>query len=349
MGLMVFLGGALVVYLVDPKPKPDTQSAQTTHRATPTEPHTGSEKPVKVEPKPKPVDDPRQPGEDPKDLVVDRDAPESRGYRTIGVAVKKARGGATIKIKKGIYRETITLDKKIHLLGEPGVEVYGHNGPALVVQGDGGSVTGLTLRCNTRIDNPKEKDPTVSILEGALELTDCEVGWEGAPAPGRTNAGACVLVKGAGTQLTLTRCRLHSGQQGLWVLAGARPTVKHCRIENNQVGVWVEKAGGLFEDCTVRQSQDVNVLVTGAGADVTLKACSILEGAEGGVQVTMGAKVVLTACKIHRNDGLALKVVGDDSYLDASGCRKEDLSGNREVNGKPWAFEDPKTFREPNS
>jgi nitrous oxidase accessory protein NosD len=244
---------------------------------------------------------------------------------TIGEALQKARTEQvdTIRILPGIYQEALRLDQKVHLLGDgprEGIVVNGGSAPALTVESDGGSVTGLTLRCETGADNAKH--PAVKISQGVLELENCDISWEGEAGLNRKNAGACVEAAGADVRLVLKTCRLHHGYQGLWVVQGARPELEDCTIENNQVGVWVDKAGGRFRSCKIRQNHAVNVFAAGSGAEVELNDCDILGGEGDGIVLEKEAegKVVGGTIQDHRGKGNHAVWIREKATASLSGC-----------------------------
>jgi hypothetical protein len=247
------------------------------------------------------------------------------GLPTIGEALLRARSDPpdTIRILPGTYREALRLDRKVRLVGEgprDGVVVIGDNAPALTVEGDGGSVTGITLRCEAGPDRPKH--PAVKIAQGTLEMDSCDVGWAGEPRLNRTNAGACVEVAGAAARPTLKGCQLHHGHQGLLVSDGAAPVVEDCVISNNQVGVWVDSAGGLFQKCTVRQNHAVNVFAAGRGARVELRECEVGGGEGDGVVLAMEASgdLVGGAIQEHRGRGNHAVWIKERATARLTGC-----------------------------
>ena len=62
-------------------------------------------------------------------------------YRSIGAAVGAAGAGDVIEIGAGVYRETVKLEKRLTLIGQPGAIIDGGwNGQT--VEGDFGGVVG---------------------------------------------------------------------------------------------------------------------------------------------------------------------------------------------------------------
>jgi hypothetical protein len=376
MGALTFLCGALVVYFLfvrvpttDSKVAPTTQATPTTPRApATTKPKDTDNPPKHTDNPPKDTDNPPKDTDNPpvnteEGFVVDASAPDGRGFRTIGAALSKAPAGAKIRIKKGTYRETIVLNKKVELLGDDPREqivVFGDGGPALTVaaEGAGGLVKGITLLCKTATDEQRPKrvrkddnslPATVTISNGSLELDHCVIGWQGDAGLNRRNAGACVELSGPDANLVMkNNCRLHNGYQGLWVRAGATPEIKGCTMHENQVGIWVDRAGGTFTDCEVFKNKATNVTVIGRGKPVTLHACDVHHSEEG-ISVSNGGDVALFNCKVHDNDGWAFVVYGANSRLDARRCRPNDVYDNKvdKDKGRQWYAEYDQTLQGP--
>lgn len=78
------------------------------------------------------------------ELVVSPDG----ALRTLAAAVAQARPGSRIRVRAGIYREpTVTVDRAVEIVGEPGAVLDGEGARALlVIVADSVTVRGLTLR-----------------------------------------------------------------------------------------------------------------------------------------------------------------------------------------------------------
>jgi nitrous oxidase accessory protein NosD len=356
--LMVFVGGGIFAILFfrpssgsETTKGGDTKTTELAINVPPTTPSVSPTTPRVVTPttprvvtpttprhvppttKPKPPDGP----------MVDPDGP---GFRTIKGALAATKPGGVVTIKGGTYSEALVLDQAVTLMPWKGekVEVVAPRGEvALTVACDRCAVRNLTLRGEVGPGN--RKHPIVQITQGDLELDGCDIGWVG-EANRKNDAGACVEVRGAGARPKLIGCHLHNGWQGLYIVEGARPVVEDCKVFDNQVGVWVEKAGGRLTKCFVRRSRAANVSVTGKGTQVDLNGGEILDSEGGGVVVIEGGKLKLSAVEVHHNKGPAFEVRGTDSFLDASDCKGADVHDNN-PGGKPWEFDEEKTFRPP--
>jgi hypothetical protein len=332
--VQTFLCGALVVYVFWPKivkflhanphpttgtttsqatqtaPKTDTKSTKAKPDTKSTKPSTDTHPPVIVPP----------PDHTPKetDLVV---GPGHNG--TIAEALRKAAPGAEIKImgSKDPYRESIVLSRGIKLVGEgrQQVVVIADKGPALKVEAEGGSVSGLTLVSEAGQGNTEHFTVEIS-QQGKLVLESCDIAWK--EEAGGSQDGVCVHVTGAATDLTLKECRLHDGARGLWVEKGALPKVEGCTFEKNLIGVYVDEAGGVFNTCTIRDNDADNVFVSSTVAEVTLQQCTVRGGKGNGVMFANKAKGKLIGGSIQEirgNDKRAFWIK-DKASVRLEGC-----------------------------
>jgi hypothetical protein len=231
---------------------------------------------------------------------------------TIGEALGMARTDQvdTIKVLPGTYPEALRLDRRVRLVGagpSGAVVVNGGNAPALTVDSDGVSVSGLSLRS----DGPasSEHPATVRITRGSAKLKECDIGWEQAAGADPARSGACVEVTGASSRPTLEHCVLHHGQLGLLCRQGAEVALRHCALENNHIGLQVDEGGkGRLVDCRVENSRSVGVYL-GKGAEVVMEEdCRVLKGTDGVVFDT-GSRGRLDGCHIEGqdNDGVWIK------------------------------------------
>src|SRR5262249_30274138 len=121
--------------------------------------------------KPKSTVDTNKPDDKPT-LIVD---PQGSGPRTIREAVAAAKDGMRIRIKPGVYRESIVLHLALELVGDGPVEqVVLESGDAdcLIVHGEQVVVRGLTIRCASGVKNLYY---AVDAASGHLLMEDCRL------------------------------------------------------------------------------------------------------------------------------------------------------------------------------
>jgi F-box protein 11 len=218
-------------------------------------------------------------------------------FATIGEAVRAAQPGSRIQVGKGTYRESLTIDKQLEIVG---------NGPAaqVILEGSGGTcvtvntdqpvlLRGLTLR---GIDGPKDKAGfALQVTRGPCELDGCDLTAGAFPA---------VAVNGPDAHPTLRHCTIHDGRE-----AG--------------VSVW-EKARAQLEDCDVSGNTGAAVMVQ-QGAQASLVSCRLHGGKREGMAVLDGGQATLERCDLFGNAGANVEVKGGQAVLKR--CRIHDGKG----------------------
>lgn len=83
----------------------------------------------------------------PNELVVDWKGSET--YRSIQQALNDAEPGSTVRIRPGVYNESLTITKPVHLVGDGSIDkiiLQSFNSTTITLASDGGSLRGLTVR-----------------------------------------------------------------------------------------------------------------------------------------------------------------------------------------------------------
>lgn len=271
---------------------------------------------------------------------------------SLKVALRQARPGTEILLLPGVYRESVTVDKNVEILGvgEPGdVVLEGVGGPALVLAGGATVLRGLTLR-------GAPGHPALRVERGASELEGCTL----------SGSGTCAEVL-AGAQVTLRDCRiLATGPRGVVVAAQAQARLEGGSIEGFQeAGILVETGGqvtlqamqvgpgpgtGLRLRARAQASLEDSTLSGAAGAaelgrdsrgqftrcrlvdsryagllaleqsQATLEACELAGNGCAGAHVLAGANVALRQCQLSGNEGFGLSVM-DRGLATLEGCQ----------------------------
>jgi nitrous oxidase accessory protein NosD len=247
-------------------------------------------------------------------------------YQTIADAIKNVIPDSTIQVRPGHYKEAIVLSKPLKILGDGPADKIVIDSPSancVRMETAQAEVRGLTLQCSAR------DRAAVHVLQGQLVLDGCTISSEGL---------ACVSVRGAGTNPTISNCKLHSGKSagvvfsdnaagtladcdvfghtlaGVEVRQGAAPNVKNCRIrEGRNVGVLVHDNGkGTFDGCDISGNALAGVEVRG-GANPTFRNCRIHDGKYPGVRVADKGQGVFEDCAIYANALAGVEIKGDAS------------------------------------
>jgi parallel beta-helix repeat protein len=247
---------------------------------------------------------------EPPTLVVD---PWGRGdHTTIGAAIDAAAPGSRILVRPGLYQEALRVEKPLEIIGDGPVgevEVHARAADALVFAANIGRVSNLTLR---------QLSPTgegVTIVQGRLELTDCDIS---------SAALACVTVRN-GADPRIRGNRIHDGLLGVVVdddslgtledndISGhrhsgvliqrvSRPTLRRNRIHDNSFGVsFSGRSTGVLEDNDITRN--------------TREA----------VDIGDASSPVVRGNRIEANGGDGVHVHGDDS---TGTIEDNDIRGN---------------------
>jgi F-box protein 11 len=267
-------------------------------------------------------------------------------YREIGEALREAPEGARIRVLPGVYRETLTIDKPVEVIGD---------GPAdqIVVESDGAEcltssasaavVRGLTLRCTNAL--------AVFIERGDLLLEDCDISSDSATASlavqGKAdpvvrycrirNESQCGVTVSQGGRGIFEACEISgNAHAALEVREGGDPVVRQCRIAGG-VSV-VDNGRGTFEDC------DVSGGVRSESHPV-VRRCDIHDGAGAGVFVGEQGGGTFEDCKIFDNGVCGVEVM-DGSYPVVRRCKIYNGSSGATAGGR-GIFEDCEIFGDP--
>jgi hypothetical protein len=131
-------------------------------------------------------------------------------FVSVGAAIEAAEPGDRIRVRPGLYQESLVVDKPLEIVGDgpvEDIEIRGHDSHVLEFRASIGRVANLTLR-QAEADQPRG----VVLYQGRLDLEGCDISSRG---------GTCV-----------------------WVLDGADPRLRHNKIHDGKyVGVQVYEGG----------------------------------------------------------------------------------------------------------
>ncbi|NBT26908.1 MAG: hypothetical protein EBT09_10215, partial [Actinobacteria bacterium] len=258
----------------------------------------------------------------PKRLIVD--AAGNGDYRTIASAVLGARPQDTIVVRPGTYKESLTIDRDVHIVGEGGRSMVivegvpdGYN-PGAPPQGPQAArelpsptwapPPGGRSRVNGE-GAPEAKSSSgqapvlfgfFSFRAGSATLTGLTIRVVGI-GPVGTATGAIEVL--AGTPV-IEDCDLTSSAgSAVYILgAGANPVIRNCTIRNGKgVGVTVQyKALGTIEKCVISGNAYAGVEIK-TGGNPTVRNCEIRDGKQDGVLVWEQGQGTIENCVISGN------------------------------------------------
>lgn len=289
------------------------------------------------------------------------DATQEGGFTTIGAAIQAAQPGERIRVRPGIYREGLVLDKAVEIVGESEdgeviVEAVGQS--ALLFRANAGRVAGLTLRQG----GGEGEWVAVNIVKGVLTLEDCTI---------TSQSGACVAIHdnadphlycnhiyggpGCGVYVYNNgKGRLEDNEiydnagAGVEIETGASPTLRRNRIYNNgEEGIYIHSLGaGTLEENEIYGNADAGLTVTTGGNPIlrrnhiydnktngayisddgqgTLEGNNIYGNTRVGVQIDTGSNPILRLNRIYSNQWNGVFVTENgQGVLEAN-----DISGN---------------------
>jgi len=225
-------------------------------------------------------------------------------HRTIGEALARARTGARVVVRPGIYRESLTIGRRVEIVGDGPVDeivVEAPEGNALLMKGEMARVRGLTLRAVDRSGRPGY---AVHVPAGQLILEECHVGSESL---------ACLAASGAGANLLLRRCQVRGGASaGVLVLDRGQALLEDCELRDHAgAGAEARRGGAVtLRRCRIASCAEAGVLVHEQGQAV-LEACDVHGHAGAGAECREGGDLTLRRCKVRQCQGAGVYAHGD--------------------------------------
>jgi F-box protein 11 len=278
-------------------------------------------------------------------LVVSADG---RGqYREIGEALREAPDAARIRVLPGVYRETLTIDKPVEVIGDGPADqivVESEGAECLTSSASAAVVRGLTLRCTNAF--------AVFIERGHLLLEDCDISSD--------SAAACLAVHGKADPV-VRYCRIRNESRcGVLVYQGGRGIFEGCEISGNTPAALEVREGGDPVVRLCRISGGVSVVDNGRGtfedcdvsggvrseSEPVVRRCDIHDGAGAGVFVSGQGGGTFEDCKIFDNALRGVEVM-EGSYPVVRRCKIYDGPTGCTTAGGRGAFEDCEIFGDP--
>jgi hypothetical protein len=228
-------------------------------------------------------------------------SPHGEGaYRTLGEAIRKVEAGTRIRVKPGTYRESVAIEKSVHIVGDGPADqivIESVGDSCLTMRTSFATVCGLTLK--NRAPRTQGKAFAVYVPQGQLVLENCDISGDSIGCIGidgesarpiirrskvhdSTHVGVTASNKATGV---LEDCELFGHTEvALFIQTEANPVLVRCTIRDTKgVGVGIaDKGFGLFTHCKIKGSEKANVLITGK-SQPTLRDCAICDGKSNGV------------------------------------------------------------------
>lgn len=273
----------------------------------------------KTEPKPEPAQAPRT------EIVV---ASDGGDYQSLTQALSQAKPGMRIRVKPGLYKESLVIDKPIEIIGDgpaKDIIIESANADCLAIKSDGVLIRGLSLRTKTEIKDGQFF--ALHVTQGRPRVENCDLTSE---------SKACVGVHGPEANPTLVGCTIHdckagdgvlvydqgkgiyqgcqivgNGRDGLVVLSRGNPVVTGCVLrDNKRDGAAIDIGGlGLLVDCIIADNTGSGVWIGGKDSNPMVRNCVIRNGKSNGVVVFKDGAGTLEGCQIHDNKSANVAIV----------------------------------------
>jgi F-box protein 11 len=327
--MLAKMGAQIIGALEREQPRKPTKVRGKTRRgktSTARKGRASAESPQQLESKTQSVEATRGPvaKTEPPTIIVD--ALHRGDHPTLTAALAAAKPGDRILMRPGLYREGVTIDKPVEIigdgeLGEVVIEAKGEN--VVRFKANMGRIANLTLQQVGAGDWF-----AVDIAQGRLDLEGCDITSE---------SYTCVGIHG-GADPRLRRNRIHDGKEsgvlvydngqgtfednaifanenaGVSIMTGGNPTLRHNRIyDGKSSGVHVYKNGlGTLEDNDVFANANTGVRIN-TGGNATLRRNRIHDGKQSGVFVHEKGQGTLEDNEIVANQSAGVQVRDDSN------------------------------------
>lgn len=220
--------------------------------------------------------------------------------RSLAEAIARAPAGATIRVRAGVYAESLTIERPVTLEpdGASEVMIRPPAGPCAVLGAAGGALRGLAFAGGTG------EGPCLLVTGGAPELTGISLGpWSGdglvigggARPLVRDNhlfdiSGSAILVAGPGGGLIAANEIERTAKSAVKVGAGAAPSIEGNRIlEAGQAGLLIDEgSAGSYNANEILSPLGTGIEVRG-GAAPSVSANRIEAAGQAGLFIHQGA------------------------------------------------------------
>jgi parallel beta-helix repeat protein len=220
-------------------------------------------------------------------------------YPTIQAAIDAASPGDTVKIKEGVYNETLNIREGVNLVGaDPDkVTIQGpvERGVLLSVSGvKKGSLTGITFQhVNEETGQNLQWPDLLVIKDSQFSVSNCAF---------KNGAGCGIVIQGQ-SNVKVSDCRCENNvQYGIIVHDGANASLRsNICSKNHDAGIEFKRAGcGVAEKNKCEENKSYGILISGKDSSATLRenTCS-MNG--NGVKISSEAKGVLEGNICQRN------------------------------------------------
>jgi len=243
-------------------------------------------------------------------------------FTTIGKAIHAAKGGDTIIVHPGKYREQIVIDKPLNIVGEgnrDSIIIETNGKTAVVSQASHGLISNLTI-----LTGNVGNSYGIDISQGRLIIEDCDIS---------SQSLACIAIHG-GSDPILRRNIIHHGKEsgilifedsrgtcedneiysnqyaGIEISKGSNPTLRHNMIYNGKYsGILMHNySNGIIEDNDIFSNADAGIDIR-SGCNPIVRLNRIYNGKMAGIYISSEGQGIIEKNDIHDNDYAGIAVV----------------------------------------
>ncbi|MGI9491171.1 MAG: right-handed parallel beta-helix repeat-containing protein [Geminicoccaceae bacterium] len=259
---------------------------------------------------------------------------------SIADALGRARPGAVISVRSGVYRDSLILDHPVKLVAaeaDAPPELIVTEAPCLQTRSDGSSISGFNLRKVASTESTSnshtlaESTACLLVTGGNLEIKASQITNEVGPAvslgggSGATirdsnisaTGGAAIVIGGDATAKILNNRIMSEDAPSLLVRSGAVPEIDGNIITGGEGVLYVEGASGRFSNNQIKDSARSGLRVA-HGSKPEVIDNSFEESGEAGLFVYEGGGGRFEGNRINAS-ALSGAVIGDASRVELSG------------------------------
>jgi parallel beta-helix repeat protein len=219
---------------------------------------------------------------------------------SIADAIARARVGATIAIRPGTYRETLSIERPVHLV--PAMPetppLIAPGAGACVLASSGGSISGLRFAGAAATGPEEAPAPCLVLAHANLRVAGNHIAG---------GAGPAILVQDGGAPVIAGNVIENGAGPGIVIAAGASPEITGNTIRNTGRSALIAR-GGAAPAVTDNAFEASGGLVFAEGAAGRLANNRITEATTSAIEITSGADPIVIDNTIERPAGAGVFV-----------------------------------------
>src|SRR5437868_410580 len=243
-------------------------------------------------------------------------------FTSIGDAIADATPGGRIVVMRGVYEETVRIDKPIELigggeLGDVVIQQPPRSPAALIITANIGRIANIHVRATGEANG-------VTILQGRVDIEDCDIS--------AGSQGAAIAVGGTAAP-RIRRVRLHDSawgayfagqasgqvedseivgcQQGIRTTSASSPLVRQCQLHGGQWGIVATESSAPVVEGSEVYSHGASQIFVAEQARPTIRDNRVHHGLGFGIERGSTGPVVVTENEIYENALANVGVSGD--------------------------------------